>query len=68
MEEDNIPRKKITHDLGQDLSLLSIGELRERIEMLREEIVRLEAAVSAKQISKSAAEGVFKLSERDRAR
>jgi len=60
MEEDNNPRKKITHDVGQDLSLLSIGELRERVTLLREEVVRLEAAVSAKQVSKSAAEGVFK--------
>jgi len=60
MEEDNSPRKKITHDIGQDLSLLSIGELRERMTLLREEILRLEAAVTAKQISQSVAEGVFK--------
>ena len=61
MEEENLPRKKVTHEIGQDLSLLSIGELRERVAILGEEIVRLEAAITAKQLSKSAAEGVFKL-------
>jgi uncharacterized small protein (DUF1192 family) len=60
MEEDNVPRKKVIHDVGQDLSLLSIGELRERVALLREEIARLEAAVAAKQMSQSVAEGVFK--------
>lgn len=61
MEEENLPRKKIAHEIGQDLSLLSINELRERVVILDEEIARLEAAISAKQVSKSAAEGVFKL-------
>ncbi len=60
MEDENAPRKKITHEIGQDLSLLSIGELGERIAMLREEIARLETASEAKRLSKSVAEDVFK--------
>jgi uncharacterized small protein (DUF1192 family) len=60
MEDENPPRKKITHEIGQDLSLLSVGELGERIAMLREEIARLEAASEAKRLSKSVAEDVFK--------
>lgn len=60
MHDDNAPRKKPTHDIGQDLSLLSVGELRERVETLRAEIARLEETIAAKQVSKSAAEGVFK--------
>lgn len=60
MEDENAPRKKVTHEIGQDLSLLSIGELDERIAMLREEIIRLEAASEAKRLSKSVAEDVFK--------
>ena len=59
MHDDNAPRKKPTHDIGQDLSLLSVGELRERVETLRAEIARLEETIASKQVSKSAAEGVF---------
>ena len=27
IEDDDKPRKKVTHDIGQDLSLLSVEEL-----------------------------------------
>src|SRR4051812_11602865 len=37
-EEDDRPKKKIFHEIGQDLALLSVGELVERIGLLREEI------------------------------
>ena len=30
IEDDDKPRKKITHEIGQDLSLLSVEELAER--------------------------------------
>jgi uncharacterized small protein (DUF1192 family) len=59
MEEENVPRKKIVHEMGQDLALLSVGELQERIALLREEISRLEAAIASKQASRSAADSVF---------
>ena len=60
MEEDDRPKKKIVHELGQDLTLLSVGELTERIGLLKEEIARLEANMAGKQASKSAADLFFK--------
>jgi uncharacterized small protein (DUF1192 family) len=60
MEDDDRPKKKITHELGQDLTLLSVGELTERIVLLKEEITRLEANMASKRASKSAADLFFK--------
>lgn len=59
-DEEERPRKKITHEIGQDLALLSVGELAERVALLRAEIERLEAASAAKQASRSAADKFFK--------
>jgi uncharacterized small protein (DUF1192 family) len=50
------------HEIGQDLSLLSIGELNERIGALRAEIKRLQTAIDAKGETKSAAEALFRRS------
>ena len=30
IDPDDLPKKKIVHEMGQDLSLLSVGELGER--------------------------------------
>jgi len=38
IDPDDLPKKKVTHEVGQDLALLSVGELAERIGLLREEI------------------------------
>jgi uncharacterized small protein (DUF1192 family) len=59
-EDDDRPRRKISHEIGQDLSLLSVGELDERIALLREEIGRLEAAATKKKASRDAASQFFK--------
>jgi uncharacterized small protein (DUF1192 family) len=59
-DEDNKPRKKITHEIGQDLSLLSVEELTERIALMTSEIERLQAAAAKKRASKQAADGFFK--------
>jgi uncharacterized small protein (DUF1192 family) len=59
-DEDDRPKKKITHEIGQDLTLLSVGELNERITLLREEIARLEGDIGKKQSSRSAADQFFK--------
>jgi uncharacterized small protein (DUF1192 family) len=59
-EDEDRPRKKITHEIGQDLALLSVGELNERVSLLKEEIARLEAAAASKQASRSAADKFFK--------
>jgi uncharacterized small protein (DUF1192 family) len=57
---DEEPRRKVVHDIGQDLSLLSVSELDERIGLLRTEITRLEEERSRKGNSKVAAEALFR--------
>ena len=56
IEDDDRPKKKIVHEIGQELTLLSVGELTERVALLKEEIARLEANMATKQASKSAAD------------
>lgn len=59
--EEERPRRVVSHEIGQDLSTLSIDELGERIALLNAEIVRLETARGAKSSSKKAADSFFKL-------
>ena len=59
-EDDDKSRKKITHEIGQDLYLLSVEELAERIALLNAEIERLQQAASKKRASKDAANSFFK--------
>ena len=58
--EDDKPKKPMVHDVGQDLSMLSIDELTDRVALLREEIVRIETEIAAKARSRSAADSFFK--------
>jgi uncharacterized small protein (DUF1192 family) len=60
MDDDLLPKKKIAHEIGQDLSLLSIAELTERVALLKEEIARLEAAKASKSATRTAADQFFK--------
>jgi uncharacterized small protein (DUF1192 family) len=60
IEDDDRPRKKISHEIGQDLSLLSVEELTERVALLSSEIERLQAAAARKRASKDAANSIFK--------
>ena len=60
IEDDDRPRKKVTHEIGQDLSLLSVEELTERIALLTGEIARLQEAATKKRASKDAADSFFK--------
>ena len=58
---DDEPKKPArTHEIGQDLSLLSVADLRERIAQLRAEIERLEAELKSKGETKTAAEALFR--------
>ncbi len=59
-DDDDRPNKKIAHEIGQDLSLLSVKELDERIVLLQSEIARLEANKLAKQASLKTADQFFK--------
>jgi uncharacterized small protein (DUF1192 family) len=60
MDDDLPVKKKTIHEIGQDLSLLSIAELTERIGQLKEEIARLEAAKASKSATRTAADAFFK--------
>ncbi|HEY1152436.1 MAG TPA: DUF1192 domain-containing protein [Pseudolabrys sp.] len=59
-DDDDRPKKKIVHEIGQDLSLLSAAELGERIAALKDEIARLEADAARKGASRTAADAFFK--------
>ncbi|MBV9566622.1 MAG: DUF1192 domain-containing protein [Hyphomicrobiales bacterium] len=62
MEDEELrpKRPRPTHELGQDLSALSIAELEERVAALRNEIMRLETAKSQKLAAQGSAQAFFK--------
>jgi uncharacterized small protein (DUF1192 family) len=59
-DDDDRPRKKITHEIGQDLYLLSVKELEERIALLNDEVARLRTAIASKQSQRGVADSLFK--------
>ena len=59
-DDDGRAIKKVQHEIGQDLSLVSVSELNERIVLLRQEIARLEADIAKKENSRAAADQFFK--------
>jgi uncharacterized small protein (DUF1192 family) len=60
IDDDDRPKKKIVHEIGQDLTLLSVSELTDRVALLKDEIARLEANMAGKRATKSAADLFFK--------
>jgi len=60
IDEDDRPKKKISHEIGQDLTLLSVQELTDRIALLNDEIARLDQERTKKQASRSVADQFFK--------
>jgi uncharacterized small protein (DUF1192 family) len=60
VEDEEKPKKKLSHEIGQDLSLLSVEELNERIALLTSEADRLREAMAKKRASKDAANAFFK--------
>jgi uncharacterized small protein (DUF1192 family) len=60
IDDEDRPKKKIAHEIGQDLALISVKELEERIALLKDEIVRLEADINRKQSSRNVADQFFK--------
>ena len=59
IDDDDRPKKKIAHEIGQDLSLLSVEELAERVQLLHDEINRLEADMAQKRAKRAAADQFF---------
>jgi uncharacterized small protein (DUF1192 family) len=58
--EDDRPKPKSVHEIGQDLSMLSLAEIDHRVEALRAEIERLAEARAKKDASRSAADAFFR--------
>jgi uncharacterized small protein (DUF1192 family) len=59
-EDDDRPKKKPVHEIGQDLALLSVEELSDRIALLNDEVARLRGALEKKRASRSAADQFFR--------
>ncbi len=60
IDDDDRPKKKVGHEIGQDLTLLSVEELAARVQLLHDEINRIEADMAQKRASRSAADQFFK--------
>jgi uncharacterized small protein (DUF1192 family) len=60
IDDDDKPKKKISHEIGQDLTLLSVEELAERIALLQSEIHRLQSSMQLKRATRDAADRFFK--------
>lgn len=59
IDEEPLKRAR-AHEIGQDLSLLSVEELQIRIGVLTEEIARIERELSQKGATKAAADALFR--------
>ena len=60
IDDDDRPKKKIAHEIGQDLALLSVEELAGRMQLMKDEIGRLEADMTQKRAKRAAADQFFK--------
>ncbi|KZD22416.1 MULTISPECIES: DUF1192 domain-containing protein [Nitrobacteraceae] len=60
IDDDDKPKKKVSHEIGQDLSLLSVEELADRIALLNGEITRLQSSMTLKRATRDAADRFFK--------
>ena len=58
-DDEERPASRPRHQVGEPLDTMSVDELRMRIDLLHEEIARLEAVIAAKDASRSAAESIF---------
>ena len=58
--EEERPKKPAAHEVGADLSLLSVEELGKRVELLKSEILRVEAEMGRKAAGRRAADNLFR--------
>lgn len=58
--DDDRPKKPLSHEVGSDLSSLSVEEIDRRITLLEDEIVRLRTDRAQKQAGHAAADSFFK--------
>ncbi|MDC9825053.1 DUF1192 domain-containing protein [Devosia sp. ZB163] len=59
-EDDQVKRPK-GHEVGMPIDTMSVEELNDRIALLKQEIARLEQAISAREKTRSEADSLFKL-------
>ena len=59
-DEAMAPKAPVKHQVGEPLDALSVEELRHRVDLLHEEIARLETAAAAKEASRQAADAFFR--------
>ena len=60
MSFEDLPRKPAGVTLGENLDLLSLSELEQRIALLEAEVSRVKAVIVSKQASKSVADAFFR--------
>lgn len=60
MSFEDLPKKPAGIVIGENLDLLSVSELEQRIQALEAEILRVKAAAQSKRASKSAADAFFR--------
>lgn len=60
MEPEDLPKKPSGILIGENLELMSVAELEQRIQALESEIVRTRSAIASKRASKSAADAFFR--------
>ena len=60
MSFEDLPKKPASVVIGENLDLLSVSELEQRVQALESEIVRVKAAIASKQASKNAADAFFR--------
>ena len=58
--DEDAAKKKLAHEIGEDLSKLSLDELAARVRLLAAEFARLEAAAEAKRASAATVASFFK--------
>ena len=60
MSFEDLPKKPAAATLGENLDLLSVAELEQRVTDLEQEIARVKQAIQSKRASKSAADAFFR--------
>jgi len=60
MSFEDLPKKPAGVTLGENLDLLSVAELEQRVRDLESEIARVKAMITSKQASKTAADAFFR--------
>jgi len=61
MFDDDAVKRPKAHEVGMPIDTMSVGELEERIGLLKAEIGRLEQAIAARQKTRAVADSLFKL-------